>query len=200
MPGLWGIVSENELGMKTDFSDAFHREPSITYLKDHISFKKANFGRFSVNKFPKDKVFRKTEKALVCSDGIVLNLRSLLLKYHAEDFGELAIKLYDQHNWKFVDLLRGNFAVFLYYPNDNKALVFTDHLAAKPVYYYYDKNSRTLIFASELKVVSRVMRQFGFARHLDIDGAYCLLTFGYMLGDLTLVREIKTASRKRVDL
>ncbi|MGA3193079.1 MAG: asparagine synthase-related protein [Candidatus Bathyarchaeia archaeon] len=190
MPGLWGIITENNTKMNEDFSDAFHEERSVKYLRDNANVDGTNFGRFSVDKFKKDKIFRKVGQTSVVSEGIVLNMTTLLRQYHARDFAELVTKVYEQFGLRFINLLRGNFAVFLCFHSDNKALLFTDHLAAKPVYYYWDKRSRTLVFASELKVVSRIMRHMGFACHLDVNGAYCLLTFGYMLGDLTLIREV----------
>ncbi len=191
MPGIWGIISEKEIERKINLSDSFHREQGIGYLKDTENFQKAAFGRFSVNKFQKDKIFRKIEEKLICTEGIILNLKYLLKQYDIEEFDELIVKLYSQYDWKFVEKLRGNFAIFLYFKRDSKLIVFTDHLASKPIYYFYDKDSNTLIFASELKVVIKGMRQLGFTPHLDIRGAYCLLTFAYMVEDLTLVKEIK---------
>jgi asparagine synthase (glutamine-hydrolysing) len=191
MPGIAGIITEREIEQEIEFSNAFHRENGIAYLEDSERFQKASFGRFSVNKFQNDKIFKKIGRNLICTDGVIFNLKNLLHQYNAKEFDDLIIKLYNKYNWKFVQKLRGNFSGFVYFEKDNKLMVFTDHLAAKPVYYFYDKDSNTLVFASELKVVVNGMRQLGFTPHLDVGGAYCILTFAYMIGDLTLVKEIK---------
>ncbi len=127
---------------------------------------------------------------LVSNDGVIFNLKNLLRQNKLEDIGNVFLKLYEQSGWAFVKNLRGNFSGCLYDSAKNKLILFTDHLASKPVYYFYDKNSSTLIFSSELKVVIAGMRKLSFSPHLDIRGAYCLLTLGYMLGDLTLIREV----------
>jgi asparagine synthase (glutamine-hydrolysing) len=90
--------------------------------------------------------------------------------------------------------LRGNFSGFIYDSENNKLTIFTDHLASKPIYYFYDEKSNTLIFSSELKVVVQGMKELGFEPCLDVSASYCLLTFGYMLGDLTLIKEVKKLS------
>lgn len=192
MPGIYGIVSVEKIKHRIDISDSFYKEPSVNYLREYYGkFPNATFGRFSVNKFQNDKIFERIGNILICTDGIILNLKSLLQKYKVKGLGELIVKLYNEHGYKFINILRGNFVVSLYFHKENKLILFTDHLAAKPIYYFYDKNSHALIFASDLKVATKNMKQFGFLPHLDIRGAYCLLTFGYMLGDITLIEEIK---------
>jgi len=191
MPGIWGIVSEKELKCKIDLSDTFHNESSVNYLVDSVKLPKAVFGRFSVDKFQNDKIFEEVGHNLICTEGIILNLKNILSQYGAKEFGELILKLYDRYDWKFLKEMRGNFSGFLYFTNTNKLIIFTDHLASKPIYYFHDKYTNTLIFASELKVVVKGMRELRYAPSLNIKGAYCLLTFAYMLGETTLVKEIK---------
>lgn len=190
MPGIWGILSEKEIQQKIDLASAFHKESGVAYLVDSAKFSKASFGRFSVDKFQSDKIFKETGHSLISTEGIILNLKNLLCQYNTGGLDELILKLYNQNNWKFIEKLRGNFSGFVYSEN-NMLIVFTDHLASKPIYYFHDKDSNTLIFASELKVVIEGMRKLGFIPHLDVKGAYYLLTFAYMLGDTTLVEEVK---------
>ncbi len=194
MPGITGIITEQGIVSEINLLNTFHEENGVDYLKNSAKFQKAMFGRFSINKFQNDKVFKEINQHLICTEGIILNSKKLLNQYNANDLGELSIKLYEQYEWSFVEQFRGNFSGFLYSEKDNSLMVFTDHLAAKPIFYFHDKKSNTLIFASELKVVAKNMKQLGFTPQLDIDGAQCLLTFAYMLGDLTLVNEIKKLS------
>ncbi|MDD5503059.1 MAG: asparagine synthase-related protein [Candidatus Thermoplasmatota archaeon] len=148
-------------------------------------------GRFSVDKFKNDKIFTIVGKDLVCTDGITLNLKSLLKNYRAENFGELILAMRQRHGNKFPVEMRGNFSGFICSEGGNKILVFTDHLASKPVYYFHDDFSGALIFASQLKAVAEGMRKAGFYPSLDFGGAYCMLTCGFMLGNRTLIKEVK---------
>lgn len=190
MPGIWGAVFKKETELKIDLSNAFYKEPGVTYLVDHTKFLKAVFGRHSVNKFNNDKTFKLLDLTLVSNDGVIFNLKDLLEKNNSKDITNLFLKLYKCNGWNFVENLRGNFAGLIYESTENRLILYTDHLASKPVYYFHDKDSNILIFSSELKVVATGMKTIGFTPHLDIRGAYNLLTLGYMLGDITLIKEI----------
>ena len=82
MPGIWGMISEKKLEQEIDLSKSFHREDDVTYLTNSTKYQKAYFGRFSVNKFQKDKIFEETDHNLICTDGIILNVRNLLHRYN----------------------------------------------------------------------------------------------------------------------
>lgn len=190
MPGIMGIISTKKRLGNFELLNAFHKEPSVKYNKNYSKFPGVVFGRLSLDKFQNDKIFKKTDNYFIATEGIIFNSKKLLQQYSVKKLDELISKLFIQYDWKFVEKLRGNFSGFIY-TTDNKLVVFTDHLAAKPIYYFYDEESDTLIFASELKVVSEGLKQLGYTVHLDIKGAHCLLTLGFMLGDLTLIKEIK---------
>lgn len=107
----------------------------------------------------------------------------------SENIKDFFLKSYEQSGWEFIAKLRGNFAGFFYNSVDNKLILFTDHLASKPVYYFTINN--TLIFSSELKVVVNGMKELGIEPRLSVLASYYLLTFGFMLEDITLVEEVK---------
>jgi asparagine synthase (glutamine-hydrolysing) len=189
--GIYGIITKNVLKFDGKLTDEFHNEFSTSYLIDDIKYKNAIFGRHSVKKFENDKMFGTCDHTLIANDGVILNLKDLLNRNQANNIGDLFLKLYNENGWNFVKNLRGNFAGFLYNSEQNNLIIFTDHIASKPLYYFFDKGTNTLIFSSELKIIVKGMNELGFASHLDTKGAYCLLTCGYMLKDLTLVEEIK---------
>ncbi|MCJ7443029.1 MAG: asparagine synthase-related protein [Methanotrichaceae archaeon] len=191
MPGIWGIVSEKPLASEIDLSNAFHREKSTTYIIDSKNYLNCALGRCSIDKFQKDKMFEEISGSLICIDGVILNLKRLQNSRAFQDLSRYLLEAYNQNRYNFAKDLRGNFAGFLYLINDNEIVIFNDHIGSKPIYYYYNNIINILIFSSELKVVIEGIRQLGFLPHLDLRGAYCILTFGFMLGDLTLVSEIK---------
>ena len=166
-------------------------EEGVSYLVNVFSFQKASFGRHSIPKFSNDKIFKTYGTKLIATEGIIFNSKRLLDQYGSEDLGELFLDLYNRSNTEFMKDLRGNFSGFVYDSENNKLTVFTDHLASKPIYYFYDENSNTLVFSSELKVVAQGMKELGFELYLDVSASYCLLTFGYMIGDITLIKEVK---------
>ena len=189
MPGIMGIISEKKKLENINILDTFHKEPSVSYLIDSARFSKAYFCRLSVNKFQNDKIFKRIGKNLISTEGIILNSKYLLHQYKTKNLSELILKLYRLHDLKLFEKLRGNFSGFIYY--NNKLIVFTDHYASKSIYYFFNEESKVMIFSSELKVVVKIMKELGYSPHLDIQGAYCLLTLGFMLGDLTLVEGVK---------
>jgi asparagine synthase (glutamine-hydrolysing) len=99
--------------------------------------------------------------------------------------------LYKKQGIDLISQLRGDFSGVIYDKTEKTVKIFTNHIGSKPIYYFWDKPSRTLIFCSELKVVLNVMRDFGFRTQLSEIGAYCLLSFGYMLKDYTLCENVK---------
>lgn len=191
IPGIYGIITKNALKFDGELTDEFHKESSTSYLVDNIKCDNAIFGRHTTKKFENDKIFEMRGRTLIANDGIVLNLNDLLNRNQVNNIGDLFLKFYDENGCNFVKDLRGNFAGFLYNSEQNRLTIFTDHLASKPIYYFFDDATCTLIFSSELKVVVKGMNKLGFNAYLDTKGAYCLLTFGYMLKNLTLVEEIK---------
>ena len=97
MPGIMGIISEKRKLENINLLDTFHKEPSVTYCIDLAKFPEAIFGRHSVNKFQKDKVFKKIGNNLISTEGIILNSKNLLHQYEARGLSELILKLYSKY-------------------------------------------------------------------------------------------------------
>jgi len=191
VPGLWGVIAETDLDFDLDLSNNFHREKSASYIIESLDSPKAIFGRMSLDRFQNDKIFKDEKDIIIGLEGIIFNSNDLLSQTKSSDLFEMLSNSYRDNCNIFLDKLRGNFSGFIYLSDRNRLTIFTDQLASKAIYYYYDEVSKILIFASELKAVIDGIKQIGHDLHLNLDGAYCLLTFGYMLGNLTLVSEIK---------
>ncbi len=191
MPGIWGIVSEKPLKENIDLTEIFHKDKCSSYLEDSINSDKYALGRCSINKFQNDKIFEETENSITCTDGIIFNLKSLLAEDEFSKFLDDLTKAFGNDSSSFIKKLRGNFSGYVYNKEAQELKIFTDHLGSKPIYYFLNEEDGVLIFASEQKVVIEGMRKLGYIPHLSTAGAYCLLTFGFMIGDNTLVAEIK---------
>ena len=99
MPGIWGITSERKINHNINFPNAFHKQNNIEYLINYEKFEKAAFGRFSGKKFYHDKIFKKTEQYIICTEGIILNLKKLLTQYNLENLNDL-IEVLLWSRWK----------------------------------------------------------------------------------------------------
>ncbi len=186
MPGFFGILN-NSLDIPSV------EIPSDTYTPVVCDEKKGPryyFKRHVIPKFLNDKVFEEDASTLIGTDGVLLNSRQLREKYNVSTNFALIRKLYSDHGIRGISELKGNFSGFILDKKTGCLYVFTDHMRTKNVFWFFDEKKEYLVFGSELKTVISVMRKLGYAPSLCENGAYCLLTFGFMVGDTTLATEI----------
>lgn len=145
--------------------------------------------RFVNTKFIRDKVFRHDDDVSAALDGVVFNLSHLMSTLQCPDaFGTMKA-LYSRSGDRFFVALRGEFAGFLYDRKRQRSIIFTNPTGSKPLYYYYRDD--LFVCASQLDVVVQILKAASRPYSLDVFSAYCLLTFGFMLEDHTLVSDIK---------
>lgn len=192
MPGFMGIVSDKVYGFCENFDLSF---PVLTPREEETKrFKNAWFKRSIIDKFIDDKVFGEDREVFICSDGLMLNARELRNKYSCENNFHLLKRLYKNSPSSFPSELRGDFDGVIYDKNLDSWTLYTNHIGSKWVFYYFDKEAKCFIFGTELKMVVAGMRALGIEPELCEEGAYFLLTFGYMLGDYTLIEGVKKLS------
>lgn len=192
MPGFMGIVSDKVRGFPEDFDLSF---PVLTSRKEETKrFENAWFKRSIIDKFIDDKVYSEDRDLFICSDGLMLNARELRTKYGCEDNSRLLKGLYNNSLSSFPSELRGDFDGVIYDKNLDSWTLYTNHIGSKWVFYYFDKEAKCFVFGTELKMVVAGMRALGIEPELSEEGAYFLLTFGYMLGDYTLVKGVQKLS------
>lgn len=189
MPGFFGIISEKTKRFNKNFDITF---PVLTERKEEIKrFNNAWFKRTVTEKFKNDKIFFEDNDLFICSDGLILNSKNLRNIYSAKGNFELLKKLYFNSPNSFPSELRGDFVGIICDKRKNKWIIYTNHTGSKWVFYYFDKESKSFIFGTELKMVVAGMRILGIKPELYEEGAYFLLTFGYMLGNYTLVKGVR---------
>lgn len=145
--------------------------------------------RFVNPKFLEDKVFGEDADLVLAMDGVIHNLQDLRRTFGCESPFMVLKRLYEREGDRLPIALRGTFSGFLYDKARRKALVFTGQTGCKPVYYH--AGNGLFLFASELKVLSTLLRRLNRPPTLDTLGAYFLLTYGYMLEDYTLLKEVR---------
>jgi len=185
MPGFACIISDN-IDLTSFYID--YESPTSIRLEQK-SAKNFYIARFPTPQFPDDKVFDEDEEAVVVSEGIILNLKALRSRHGAANTFDTLKKMYSSEGKEYIKSLRGEFSGVYYDKVKEKWLIYTNHIASKPVFYFWDEN--LFVCASELQLVTQILRKLNRKFSLDETGAYFLLTFGYMLEDYTLIREIK---------
>lgn len=187
MPGFWAIINNDNNHAVTAGDIKYFSLKELVI--DNKSIKNSSVGRFTTPKFFNDKVFFEDEESFILIEGVIYNYKELLKNYTANDYPALLKKMYSQKGDSFFNEFRGEFSGIFFDKTNNTWLIFTNHIASKPVFYYQSEG--LLIVASELKVLTQILRNNNISYTFDTVGAYFLLTYGFMLEDYTLISEVK---------
>lgn len=181
MSGIYGIFSK----VKTEvfnIYEYFYSASLDNVTNEEVAYGNYICGRSVISKFLNDRVLYEDSEIIICFEGVYFN------KSHRNS--SCTIKsLYESHGINFVAEIKGQFSGFIYDKKIDELFVFNDHLSTKPIYIY--KNNDVFIFASELKVVTRLLTILGIQKELDYDAVYCFLIFGYLLNNITYEKNIK---------
>ncbi|MFA5045979.1 MAG: hypothetical protein WC542_08625 [Paludibacter sp.] len=145
--------------------------------------------RFSSSKFVNEKFWIETNDYLFVNEGIIQNKRDLCKQNNVKDFKNLINKYYDNNNNTFFSEFEGNFSGFFFNKYKNAWIVFNNKTGIKKVFYFYGDDY--LIFASDLKTLTESLKTLRISYSLNEEGAYLLLSSGFMHENLTLINEIK---------
>ena len=99
---------------------------------------------------------------------------------------EVLVHLYEERGPRFVEALRGMFAVAVWDARQRRVVLARDRFGIKPLYYRVAVDS--LSFASELKAL---LRQPGFSREIDLDALEAFLAFNYVPAPFTIFAEVR---------
>jgi asparagine synthase (glutamine-hydrolysing) len=117
-------------------------------------------------------------------------LRTDLIKrghvFRTDTDTEVIVHLYEEYGDACVEKLRGMFAFAVWDNRARRLLLARDRVGIKPL--YYSVTSARLIFASEIKAIlsDKTVR-----REVDSEGMERFLTFMYVPGECTLLRDIR---------
>ena len=191
MAGFTAIINNN--GNKALPKLQLWRAGNYGLEFDYISNKieRENFAieQFTNRKFANDKILEENDQYIIGTEGVITNLKFLKEEHRTDDVFSTLILLFEKHGTGFVNLLRGDFSGFIYHKPSKAWYVFSNPVNSKNIYYCYDADY--FIFSSELRNISYILHQLSKSVNLDTNGAYLLLTYGFMLEDITLVEGIK---------
>lgn len=141
------------------------------------------------SKFDKDKIFEETEKYILILDGVIINKSTLLSKYEQGKWLDTLIRMYKDNGESFFSELRGSFSGALYDKASQKWIIFSDQLGSKFTYYAHIDDF--FCVTEEMGQIYDILAQNNIKYKLSVEGAYLLLTFGFMVEDKTLCEEVK---------
>ncbi|RLA80667.1 MAG: hypothetical protein DRG78_10525 [Epsilonproteobacteria bacterium] len=188
MAGIYGIFSKDELNTSNIYN-YFYSSTLDNIINEEYKYNNFLYGRSVVNKFLDDRVLYEDNSIIIGFEGVFYNKKD-------EKSVETIKDLYYNDNFNFAAKIKGQFCGFIFDKRLDKLYIYNDHLSTKPLYVY--KNKDIFIFASELKVVTGLLSQLKIKKELDYDAIYSMLTFGYMLDDITYEKNTKKLKYARI--
>lgn len=140
-----------------------------------------------LNKFPEDRIEYAGEELDCLFDGYIFDKKDIIARSGQSSWKDAFID--NCHKQVIPEEYRGAFCGYVMHHSSREIIGFTDHTGNKPAFYYCDKD-RVLI-SSNLNYISRVMKQEKIPVEIDEIAARYLLTFGSMIDDRTIIRNVK---------
>ncbi|WP_340104026.1 asparagine synthase-related protein [Rhodohalobacter sp. 8-1] len=188
MSGIYGFYSTSPLDYRHNYNRFFSADLSQTQNEEFIS-NNFIYGRSVLKKFAKDRFLYEEEDLIIGIEGIV---------YSYQNPQEEIVSAYKKSGLSFIKDLDGNYSGFIFDKSENKIHLFTDVMATRSIFYYSNPDLGAFFFSSELKVLSSLLNDLNITYTPDRDGFNCLLSFGYMLDDITLIEDVKRLSQATI--
>jgi asparagine synthase (glutamine-hydrolysing) len=138
-------------------------------------------------------IFNEDESVAVVYNGEIYNFRELRAwlearghRFRTASDTEVIVHLWEQVGLEFPRHLNGMFAIALYDRVRQQLVLARDHVGIKPLYYALDADR--LVFGSEVKVLLASGRV---GRRLDVDSLAQFLSWEYVPGEGTLLKDIR---------
>jgi asparagine synthase (glutamine-hydrolysing) len=196
MPGIAGILDpESKFDSKTLLEKMLeamkHEEFYSTdkYVDPPIALGRIHLGVLNPEPQP---IFNEDQEKCIVMSGEVYDcglLRDRLCHGHSFRLGndpELLLHLYEKYGLEFANLLDGSFTLAIWDAKRKKLVVANDRYGLLPL--YYTNFDGSFIFAPEVKAVIKID---GFPRVLNESALGDFFSFGYILGDKTLLENVK---------
>jgi asparagine synthase (glutamine-hydrolysing) len=129
----------------------------------------------------------------VVQNGEIYNYRELRAelerrghRFSTRSDTEVLVHLYEELGARFMEPLRGMFAVALWDSRERRLVIGRDRFGIKPL--YYARTDGTLSFASELKALTA---QPGLGREVDFDALEAYLAFNSIPAPLTIFSRVR---------
>lgn len=191
MAGFTAIINNRENSIQPKLQ--LRKEGGYGFESDYLS-KKIESSEFAIqqftnSKFAGDKILTENSDYIIGTEGVITNLEKLKKEFQTSDVFSTIVKLFEKYGTNLANHLRGDFSLFIYSKNTKTWYIFSNPVNSKNIYYFCDEDF--FIFSSELRNISHILHQLGKTTNLDKNGAYLLLTYGFMLENVTLIENVK---------
>ena len=143
-----------------------------------------------IDKFRDDKIFVENDKYIAILDGVVLNKKQLQEQYGSKLWADVIIEMYIRKGETFFSELRGSFSgAIVDKEKCGKVILFTDHLGTR--FTYYTHVDGFFCVTENMGHIYEIMKENDIHYGLSIEGAYMLLSYGFMLENRTLCEQVR---------
>ena len=141
------------------------------------------------DRFMNDQLFAADDRGMALCDGVILNLAELKKAYEAEDLEGVLRQSWEETEGAFFKKFVGPFCGAVYDRERDTLTAYANQTGDSFVFYYI--SGSCCMVSNDLNMIEAVMRENTLPRSLDETAARYLLSFGFMLDESTLFREIK---------
>ena len=163
---------------------------TTNFRKNEISDECIVIKQNVLDSFKNDKIIFENEDAMIVTDGIIYNLQELKKTYNATDLSQLILIL-SKKSEDFFKCFSGHFSGAIYYKKTKKIVAYTNQLGDRAIYYYFDKQTKKFIVASQVNYIVDTMKKNKISRTIDNAGVNIFLDFGFFFDESTFIEEIK---------
>ena len=196
MPGLAGLVSRSLPLRDPDQTLETLKQvgmiSGVTYLyrpfhSDHAVILNTLTGLLSPS--PNQPASDPTGNVFMFLEGEIFNLQEL--KNYSDRNGDsspcdILLSLYLKRGNDFINLVNGEFNIVIYQKTEERLLIFTDHIASKPMYFMEQDDS--LLFGSEKKFILSLLNN---SPTIDPVGLLQIVAHRFNLDDRTFLNGVK---------
>jgi asparagine synthase (glutamine-hydrolysing) len=148
-----------------------------------------HFDYSTTDKFKDDKVFIDTDELLFILDGAVFNKKALLAEKNSDDWSGYLVDAY-KANRTFFKELKGTFWGVVLEKSTGTILAFSDHIGSKQMF-YVDEGDTFILSTNSYNLTRHLKDHPTIHPKINELGAFMVLSYGYVIEDVTVVEEIK---------
>ncbi len=196
---MCGIVGMNQVDrqlIKKMTSIISHRGPDQDgiFVDDNVSLGHRRLSIIDLSERGRQPMHNENEDVWIVFNGEIYNHQEIRKKlegkghrYASRSDTETIIHGYEEYGENIVEQMNGDFAFCVYDSKQKKLFLARDRLGVKPLYYYYDKETKLFVFASEIKAI---LEHPEIPRAVHLGSLHQYLTYRYVFSQQTILQHI----------
>lgn len=142
----------------------------------------------SLNKYVDDKVFFQNDRYIIVLDGVILNKRLLMKKYHKNFWQDTILEMLENNNETFFIEFRGVFAGAILDKSKNKWIIYTDQCGSRLLLSYCKDNK--VAIGSQLNYFKDWMNDNNINIKIDNCWVKDFFSFGYTIDKRSIISNV----------